>query len=92
MKHVIKLFVKRKERNKGRKTIRKMITSINIGELTDLKIRSSESSPDILIIQHLDLKCEIFLQVFHYHDQEWEFYAKCSSWICWASNVCGLKI
>ena len=34
-----------------------------------LVVARSESSPDILIIQDLDLECEIFLHVLHNHDE-----------------------
>ena len=34
-----------------------------------LVVAGSESSPHILIIEDLDLKCEIFLHVLHYHDE-----------------------
>ena len=34
-----------------------------------LVVTRSESSPDVLIIQDLDLECEIFLHVLHDHDE-----------------------
>ena len=34
-----------------------------------LVVTRSESSPDVLVIQDLDLECEIFLHVLHYHDE-----------------------
>lgn len=38
------------------------------GRLTHLKIRSTETSSDILVIQHLNLKRKVLLQIFHNHD------------------------
>ena len=34
-----------------------------------LVVTRSESSPDVLIIEDLDLECEIFLHVLHDHDE-----------------------
>lgn len=42
-----------------------------MGKLTDLKVRSSKTPSDILIIQHLNLKRKILLQILYYHNQEW---------------------
>ena len=41
-----------------------------------LVVAGSESSPHILIIEDLDLKCEIFLHVLHDHDEVWQLDAQ----------------
>ena len=38
---------------------------------THLKIWCSESTSDILVIQNLDLKREVFLKIFHNNGQKW---------------------
>jgi len=69
-----------------------MTNITNKGKLTHLKVGSSETPPDILIIQHLNLKCEIFLHILHNHNQKWEFYTKSRSRVCRACDICGLDI
>ena len=46
-----------------------------------LVVTRSESSPDVLVIQDLDLKCEIFLHVLHYHDEVGQLDAQRLLWI-----------
>ena len=46
-----------------------------------LVVAGSESSPHILIIEDLDLKCEIFLHVLHYHDEVGQLDAQRLLWI-----------
>jgi len=57
-----------------------------------LVIASTETPPNILVIQHLNFKCEIFLQVLDDHNKERQFDAKRFLGICWACDVCGTDI
>lgn len=57
-----------------------------------LKIRCSETSSDILIVQYLNLKCEVFLQILNNHNQKRQLYSKGSRRVSWACNVCWLDI
>ena len=42
-----------------------------------LIVGSAKSSADILVVQHLDLKGEVLLQVLYNHDQERKLYPQC---------------
>lgn len=59
---------------------------------TYLKIRSSETPANILIIQNLDLKCEVFLQILHDHNKKRQLYPKCRNRVSRASDVYWLHI
>jgi len=59
---------------------------------THLKIWCSESTSDILVIQNLDLKREVFLKIFHNNGQKWKLNPKSSRRISWACDVSWLYI
>ena len=56
--------------------------------VTDLVVGSSEAPPDILVIQYLNLKAEVLLQVLDDHDQERQLDAQGLGWVSRAGNVC----
>ena len=60
--------------------------------LTHLKIWCPKSPSDILIIQNLDLKCEVFLKIFHNNRQKRKLDSKSSRRISWACDVSWLYI
>lgn len=41
-----------------------------------------------LTYSHLNLKCEIFLQIFDDHYKEWKLDTKCFLGVCWAGYIC----
>jgi len=57
-----------------------------------LKIWCSKSTSDILVIQNLDLKREVFLKIFHNNSQKWKLNPKSSRRISWACDVSWLYI
>lgn len=54
-----------------------------------LIIGRSESPPDILVIQNLHFKAEVFLHVLDDHHQEGQLDAQCLVGVRWTADVCG---
>lgn len=48
----------------------------------------TESSLDLLIINNLNFKREIFIHIFHDHHEKWKFYSEGFIWINWATDEC----
>ena len=48
-----------------------------------LVVAGSESPPDVLVIQDLDLKCEVFLHVLDNHDEVWQLDTQGLLGVCW---------
>ena len=57
-----------------------------------LIVRCSEPSSNTLIIEYLNFKREVLLQVFNDHNQEWKLDCKCLLWIKWSVDVVGWHI
>ena len=54
-----------------------------------LIVGSSKSSSYALVIQYLNLECEVFLQVLDNHNQEWKLDSKSFLWVQWSIDVVG---
>ena len=54
---------------------------------THLVVGRSEAPPDILVIQHLNLKAEVLLEVFNDHDQEGQLDTQRLGRVSWTRDV-----